>query len=84
MFSGGAKIPHAVMPVVFGGAVTVTAVFTIIRSGDGVQGSPLLWVGVVGMGLSAILIAANTPHPHPPKKSTDNTEAVQPEKSSAD
>jgi hypothetical protein len=76
MFSGGAKIPHAVMPVVFGGAVTISAVYTIIKSGGSLHGGPLLWVGIVGMGISAVLIAANTPHPHPPKPA-DKTEAVQ-------
>ncbi len=76
MFSGGAKIPHAVMPVVFGGAISVTALYTIVRSGGGLQGGPLLWIGIVGMGISTILIAANTPHPHP-KKPAGNTEAVQ-------
>src|SRR5262245_40529276 len=29
MFSGGTAMPHVVMPVVFGGAVTVTAITTI-------------------------------------------------------
>ena len=29
MFTGGARIPHAVMPLVFGGAVTVAAVYAI-------------------------------------------------------
>ena len=68
MFSGGAKIPHAVMPVVFGGAVTITALYTIVTSKGTVTGGPLLWVGIIGMGISAVLVAANTPHPHPPKK----------------
>jgi hypothetical protein len=68
MFNGGAKIPHAVMPVVFGGAVTVTALYSILSSGGTLTGGPLLWVGIVGMGISAVLVAANTPHPHPPKK----------------
>ena len=31
MFNGGARIPHAVMPVVFGGAVTITALYSIFR-----------------------------------------------------
>jgi len=79
MFSGGARIPHAVMPVVFGGAVTITAIYTIVGSGGVLRGGPLLWAGVIGMGVSAILIAANTPHPHPPKPAgtTVTTEAVE-------
>ena len=70
MFNGGAKIPHAVMPVVFGGAVTVTALYTVLASGGTLKGGPLLWVGIIGMGVSAVLIAANTPHPHPKKPSS--------------
>ena len=42
MFSGGARFPHAVMPVVFGGAVTVTAVATLLLSGGRLRGGPLL------------------------------------------
>lgn len=76
MFSGGAKIPHAVMPVVFGGAVTVTALFTLMTAGEGVKGGPMLWVGIIGMGICAIIVAANTPHPHP-KKPAEKSEAAQ-------
>lgn len=65
MFNGGAKIPHAVMPVVFGGAVTITAIYTVVSSGGTVKGGPMLWVGIIGMGVSAVIIAANTPHASP-------------------
>ena len=65
MFTGGARIPHAVMPVVFGGAVTVTALFTLLRSGGAVRGGPLLWLGIAGVLVSTVLITANTPHPTP-------------------
>lgn len=67
MFSGGARIPHAVMPVVFGGAVTVTAVSTLLLSGGKLRGGPLLWVGIAGVLLSVLLITTNTPHAPPPK-----------------
>ena len=67
MFTGGHKIPHAVMPIVFGGAVTVAALSNVISSKGALTGGPLLWIGIVGMGLSAVVIAANTPHGHPPK-----------------
>ena len=66
MFTGGARIPHAVMPVVFGGAVTVTALFTLLRSGGTLRGGPLLWLGIAGVLVSTILITRNTPHPAPP------------------
>ncbi len=65
MFSGGARIPHAVMPVVFGGAVTITALYSIYSSGGKLQASPFLWVGIVGMLASVIVITMNTPHASP-------------------
>ncbi len=65
MFSGGARIPHAVMPVVFGGAVTVTALHTLLSSGGQFKASPLLWVGIAGVIVSTILVTANTPHAAP-------------------
>ena len=40
MFSGGARIPHAVMPVVFGGAVTITALYSIYSSGVSFRQAP--------------------------------------------
>ena len=65
MFSGGARIPHAVMPVVFGGAVTVTAVYTVLSSRGALRGGPMLWVGIGMMLLSVVLITQNTPHAAP-------------------
>lgn len=78
MFSGGAKIPHAVMPVVFGGAVTVTAIYTVKFSKVKVDASPMLWVGIIGMGISAVIVAANTPHAGPAHKpaADSNTEST--------
>lgn len=66
MFTGGARIPHAVMPVVFGGAVTVSALYGFFTSTAESRGGPLLWLGVALMLASTILITANTPHPPPP------------------
>ena len=65
MFSGGARIPHAVMPVVFGGAVTVTALYSIAISGGKLQMNPRLAIGIVGMLLSVLVITMNTPHETP-------------------
>ncbi|MAT16729.1 MAG: hypothetical protein CMJ46_15840 [Planctomyces sp.] len=67
MFSGGAKFPHIVMATVFGFAVTVAAIFGVFGSEE--KGGTGLWVGIGGMLVSAIIIALNTPHPHPPAKS---------------
>lgn len=66
MFSGGARIPHAIMPVVFGGAVTITAVSSLLLAGGRLRGGPLLWLGIAGMLLSTVLITTNTPHAAPP------------------
>ena len=66
MFSGGARIPHAVMPVVFGGAVTVTAIYTVVSSKGTLKGGPMLWVGVAMMLISVLIITQNTPHAAPP------------------
>ncbi len=81
MFSGGARIPYAVMPVVFGGAVTVTALYTLYRGRGQLEVSPLLWVGIAGMLISVVLITTNTPHPGPPGgghgESTEHAESVE-------
>lgn len=68
MFSGGAKMPHVVMPVVFGGAVTITALVSVFSSGAQTKTSPWLWVGIFGMVVCIVLVAYNTPHGHPPTK----------------
>ena len=73
MFSGGARIPHVVMPVAFGGAVTVAALYPLLVSGSKVQASPILWVGIVGMAICIVIVAMNTPHIAPAQ-----TESVKP------
>ena len=75
MFSGGARIPHAVMPVVFGGAVTITALYTVLASGGRLHASPMLWVGIVGMLISIVIITMNTPHAPPASSPPSNPEA---------
>lgn len=65
MFTGGARIPHAVMPVVFGGAVTVTAIYSIVSSGGALSFNPKLGIGIVLMLISVVIITANTPHAAP-------------------
>jgi hypothetical protein len=63
------KTPHVTMPLVFGGAVTVTALTAVFSSSGFARTSPWLWVGIVGMCLCIVLVASNTPHaaPHGPK-----------------
>jgi len=67
MFKGGMTAPHVVMALVFGGAVTVAAIVSVLTTHTEDGTSPLLWVGIAGMLISAVLVAFNTPHAHPPK-----------------
>jgi uncharacterized membrane protein len=55
-----------VMPIVFGGAVTVTAIVSILKlRGHGpLEISPLLWVGMLLTVVGIVLVASNTPHGH--------------------
>lgn len=63
MFSGGK--PHLVMPIVFGGAVTVTALTTLWKERGHVDVHPLLWVGIVGIVICSAIVASFTPHAAP-------------------
>jgi hypothetical protein len=65
MFSGGTSVPHIVMPIVFGGAVTTSAVASVLSSRGHGTTSPWLWVGIVGMAVCIVLVAYNTPHAAP-------------------
>ncbi len=73
MLSGGK--PLFVMPIVFGGAVSVTAIVSVIELKDLSKVNPMLWVGMVAVVVGVVLVAANTPHPHPPKKQADHSES---------
>ncbi|MCA9070072.1 MAG: hypothetical protein KDA84_14165 [Planctomycetaceae bacterium] len=64
-FEGPPK-PQLVMPIVFGGAVSITAIVSVIQTRT--VGNLWLWVGIAGVVVSIVLVAANTPHGHPPKK----------------
>lgn len=77
MFSGGAAMPQVVMPIVFGGAVTVTALVSAWVARGQVKTSPWLWVGVAGMFVCIVLVAYNTPHaaPHPPPTAAAPTDS---------
>ena len=65
MYAGGASMPHVVMPIVFGGAVTVSALASVWSSRGQAQTSPWLWVGIGGMALCIVLVAYHTPHALP-------------------
>ena len=57
-----------VMPIVFGGAVSWTAVVSIykLKSHGPIVVNPLLWVGMVLVVIGIVLVAMNTPHGHAP------------------
>jgi drug/metabolite transporter (DMT)-like permease len=57
-----------VMPIVFGGAVSVTALVSVLRLKDHIEISPLLWVGMVLTVIGVVIVAMNTPHGHAPAK----------------
>lgn len=66
MFSGGTAMPQVVMPIVFGGAVTVSALTGVYTARGHGQVSPWLWIGIVGIALGIVVVAYNTPHAPPP------------------
>jgi drug/metabolite transporter (DMT)-like permease len=53
-----------VMPIVFGGAISVAAITSAIKSH--VQLSPWVWVGISMCVVGAVIIARNQPHHAPP------------------
>lgn len=74
-FQGPPK-PQLVMPIVFGGAVSITAIISVIQNRHLVTASPWLWVGMAGVVVSIVLVAYNTPHGHPPKPATTEAAAT--------
>lgn len=78
MFSGGK--PYVVMPIVFGGAVTVSALVSVWKESEHTTVNPLLWVGIAGIVICAAMVAYFTPHAAPPssKPSPAMQSAVQP------
>ena len=62
MFTGGTAMPHLVMPIVFGGAVTVSAVVALSQA-ESVN--PWLWAGIAVVGIGIVMVAYNTPHAAP-------------------
>ncbi len=60
-FDGPPK-PQLVMPIVFGGAVSITAVISVIQHR---VSHPLLWVGIGLVFIGILLVAYTTPHGKP-------------------
>lgn len=65
-----------VMPIVFGGAVSVTAIVSIIklRFQGPLEISPYLWVGMVLTVVGVVTVAMNTPHGHAASKHKPSVE----------
>ncbi len=57
-----------VMPIVFGGAVSVSAIVSMLKLHAETTVSPLLWVGMVLTVVGIVIVAMNTPHGHAPVK----------------
>jgi hypothetical protein len=77
-FQGPPK-PHLVMPIVFGGAVTVTAIAAVVQQrGAGLNLNLIAGIIVVAVGI--VLVAANTPHaaPHKPSPAVSVSPAPAP------
>lgn len=57
-----------VMPIVFGGAVSWTAVVSAYRLQGHTTIKPALWVGMALVVVGVVIVAMNTPHGHAPAK----------------
>ncbi|WP_166825659.1 hypothetical protein [Thalassoroseus pseudoceratinae] len=55
-----------VMPIVFGGAVTINALVSAWIYHGKTEPSPWMWVGTVGVIISIVIVAMNIPHPKKP------------------
>ncbi len=60
--------PSYVMPIVFGGAVSVNAIAAYFSLKPGEVASPVMWIGMLLVVIGICLTAAYTPHGHPPAK----------------
>ena len=79
MLNGGK--PLFVMPIVFGGAVSVTAIVSTMRMKESI--SPVLWIGMTLVVVGIILVAIYTPespkHKKDPAAEESHTAAVSTE-----
>lgn len=69
--------PAAVMPIVFGGAVTINGIISYLGLQKGTQVDPKLWIGMALVAVGIYLTAKHTPHgPGGPKPNAPSTEAT--------
>ncbi len=64
-----------VMPIVFGGAVSITAVVSAYRLRGHTTIHPMLWVGMALVVTGIVIVARNTPQGHAPKPSVETSES---------
>lgn len=76
--------PSYVMPIIFGGAVTVNALAAWYNLHEGESINPLMWVGMVLVAVGICLTAGFTPHAGPPSKKTETTKLTSTELDSPD
>lgn len=69
--------PAYVMPIVFGGAVTVNAIAAYFKLQQGETTNPLMWVGMALVAVGICLTAGFTPHGHPPSKKHDDQQGTE-------
>jgi drug/metabolite transporter (DMT)-like permease len=62
------------MPIVFGGAATISALVALPRAE---HVSPWLWLGIVVVGAGIVLVAYNTPHAVPAGRPAESAESAQ-------
>lgn len=60
--------PYIVMPIVFGGAVTVSALYSYWKEAGHVTVNPILWVGIAGIMVCTVIVAMYSPHAPPKPK----------------
>ncbi len=68
--------PAYVMPIVFGGAVTVNAIAAYFTLHEGEKTNPLMWIGMLLVAVGICLTAGYTPHGHPPVKPSADAAVV--------
>jgi len=71
---GGPPKPQLVMPIVFGGAVCITALVSVLQNRSAGT-NPWLWVGILLVATGIVLVAANTPHGGPAHASKQESPA---------
>ena len=73
-----------VMPIVFGGAVSVTALVSAWMLRGHATINPILWVGMLLVVVGVVIVATNTPHGHGAPKASPASESAAPHASESE